>query len=330
MKTAPPHLSFGRFLNVTKKSRVLIGAAVLSIGLAGFASAQVDANSQVNFCQRTAQDALNGCQQAAKGAFSVTQGKCINIADPTAGGDCLKQATKDYQDALQICQDGFASRQAACQKFGPARYDPVIDPTNFVRSVTNPFFLLPAGQTFVYEGQTKDGFVHNDFIVTHKTKMIMGVICTQVHDVVYLDGKLAEDTIDWYTQDRQGNVWYFGENTAELENGRPVTLAGTFTAGVNNDKPGIIMEANSVPGDFYRQEFSLGNAEDNALVVSLNTTVTVPRGTFTHCLKTLETTPLEPDARENKYYAAGVGNVLTVDLETGDKIKLVKIHTNND
>src|SRR5205823_10298992 len=330
MKTAPPHLSFGRFLNVTKKSRVLIGAAVLSIGLAGFAIAQVDANSQVNFCQRTAQDALNGCQQAAKGAFSVTQGKCLNIADPTAGGDCLKQATKDYQDALQICQDGFASRQAACQKFGPARYDPVIDPTNFVRSVTNPFFLLPAGQTFVYEGQTKDGFVHNDFIVTHKTKMIMGVICTQVHDVVYLDGKLAEDTLDWYAQDRQGNVWYFGENTAELENGRPVTLAGTFTAGVNNDKPGIIMEGHSVPGDFYRQEFALATAEDNALVVSLKTTVKVPAGEFHACLKTEETTPLEPDALEDKYYAPGVGNVLTVDLQAGERIKLVRIHPNSE
>ena len=97
---------------------------------------------------------------------------------------------------------------------------------------------------------------------------------------------LAEDTLDWYAQDKEGNVWYFGENTAEFEDGRPVTLAGTFTAGVNNDKPGIIMEANSVVGDFYRQEFSLGNAEDNALVVGLNATVTVPAGTFHHCLKT--------------------------------------------
>ena len=90
------------------------------------------------------------------------------------------------------------------------------------------------------------------------------------------------------------------------------------------------MEGNSLVGDFYRQEFALATAEDNALVVSLNATVTVPRGTFTHCLKTLETTPLEPDARENKYYASGVGNVLTVDLQTGSKIKLVRIHPNNE
>ncbi|PYL76004.1 MAG: hypothetical protein DMF27_10150, partial [Verrucomicrobia bacterium] len=118
------------------------------------------------------------------------------------------------------------------------------------------------------------------------------------------------------------------ESTAEFEDGRPVTVEGSFTAGVNGDKPGIIMEAHSVPGDFYRQEFALANAEDNALVVSLDATVNVPAGLFHHCLKTKETTPLEPDALEHKYYAAGAGNVLTVDVRTGDKIKLVKIHPN--
>ena len=296
---------------------------IITLGLVGIAQAATD------FCQTTAQDALQGCQDSAESAHSVALGKCENVSDPAARTDCRKQAAADFQDALQTCRDGYASRQAACQKFGPARYDPVIDPANFVRHVTNPFFPLPPGQTFVYEGHTQDGFVHNDFIVTHKTKVILGVTCTEVHDVVYLDGVLAEDTLDWYAQDNQGTVWYFGENTAEFENGRPITLAGTFTAGVNNDKPGIIMEGHSVPGDFYRQEFALATAEDNALVVSLDATVNVPAGLFRQCLKTRETTPLEPDALEAKYYAPGVGNVLTVDLRTGDKIKLVKIHPNS-
>jgi hypothetical protein len=326
VKTSPEQLVFDSVLTLARRSRILIGVAIVTIGLIGFARAATD------FCQNTAQDALDGCQDVAESAQSVALGKCANISDPTGRADCRKQAASDFHDALQTCQGGFASRQAACQKFGPARYDPVIAPANFVRRVTNPFFPLPPGQTFVYEGQTMDGFLHNDVIVTHKTRLIMGVMCTEVHDVVYLDGKLAEDTLDWFAQDRQGNVWYFGENTAEFDTeiGRPVTLAGTFTAGINNDKPGIIMEANSVVGDFYRQEFALANAEDNALVVSLNTTVTVPAGTFMHCLKTLETTPLEPDARENKYYASGVGNVLTIDLETGERIKLIKIHSNNE
>ena len=107
-----------------------------------------------------------------------------------------------------------------------------------------------------------------------------------------------------------------------------MTVEGSFTAGVNGDKPGIIMEAHSAPGDFYRQEFALANAEDNALVVNLDATVNVPAGLFHHCLKTKETTPLEPNALEDKYYAAGAGNVLTIDVRTGDKIKLVKIHPN--
>ena len=223
---------FVHYLNGARKSRIIVGLAIIILGLVGFAEAATD------FCQKTAQDALQGCQDAAESARSVAQGKCDNVSDPIARTDCRKQAAADFQDALQTCQDGYASRQAACQKFGPARYDPVIDPANFVRHVTNPFFPLPPGQTFVYEGHTKDGFVHNDFIVTRKTKVILGVTCTEVHDVVYLDGELAEDTLDWYAQDNQGNVWYFGESTAEFEDGRPVTVEGSFTAGVNGDKPG--------------------------------------------------------------------------------------------
>ena len=321
MKTSPKQF-FVHLLTGAKKSCLPIACVLAGVGLVAFAEAATD------FCQKTAQDAFQACQDAAESAQLIALGKCENISDPAARVDCRRQATADFQDARQTCQGGYASRQAACQKFGPARYDPVIDPTNFVRRVTNPSFPLPPGQTFVYEGQTKDGFVHTDFIVTHKTKVILGVTCTEVHDVVYLDGVLAEDTLDWFAQDRQGNVWYFGESTGELVNGRVVTVAGTFTAGVNGDKPGIVMEAHSSPGDFYRQEFSLANAEDNALVVSLDATVNVPAGVFHHCLKTEETTPLEPDALEHKYYAAGVGNVLTVDVRNGDKIKLVKIHSN--
>ena len=172
---------------------------------------------------------------------------------------------------------------------------------------------------------------HDDFIVTHKTKRIMGVTWTEVHDVVYLDGKLAEDTLDWYAQDRQGNVWYFGENTAEFEDGRPVTLAGTFTAGINNDKPGY-----NHGGEFTgRRLLSPGicsgyRRRQRAGSQSQRHGQRADEERSTHCLKTEETTPLEPDAREDKYYAPGVGNVLTVDLQAGDRIKLVKIHPNNE
>lgn len=311
-----------RLLRPNIHNRKVVALVLAGIGLVSFAEAATD------FCQKTAQAALDACQNAAETDRSIALGKCDNFADPTARAQCRQQAATDFHDALQSCQDQLAVRQNACQKLGPAPYDPAIDPAHFVRYVTNPYFPLPPGRTLVYEGQTSEGFTHDEFIITHRTKVIQGVTCTEVHDVVYLDGVLAEDTLDWFAQDKQGNVWYFGENTGELSGGRFVTLAGTFTAGVNSDKAGIIMEAQPMVGDFYRQEFSLQNAEDYAEVVALNATVKVPFGTFHHCLKTEETTPLEPDLLEDKYYAVGIGNVLEVDVRTGEKIKLIKIKSN--
>src|SRR5438132_3857853 len=162
MKTSPTR-SFVHLLNSARKCPITVGLAIIALGLIGFAEAATD------FCQKTAQDALQGCQDSARSAQSVSLGKCENISDPAARAGCRKQATADFQEALQTCQDGYASRQAACQKFGPARYDPVIDPANFVRHVTNPFLPMPPGQTFVYEGHTKDWFVAIDSIVTRKS-----------------------------------------------------------------------------------------------------------------------------------------------------------------
>ena len=169
------------------------------------------------------------------------------------------------------------------------------------------------------------GFERDEFAVTHNTRVILGVTCIEVHDSVFTNGVLTEDTLDWFAQDRDGNVWYFGENTHELEDGLITTIAGTFMGGVNGDKPGIIMKAHPAVGDFYRQEFSLNNAEDFAQTLSLNEVVTVRAGTFNHCLKSEETTPLEPDLLEDKFYAPRVGNILTVDVHTGARSELVRI-----
>src|SRR5204863_6765206 len=140
-----------------------------------------------------------------------------------------------------------------------------------------------------------NGLEHDEFAVTHNTRIIAGVTCVEVQDRVFTNGVLTEDTLDWFAQDRAGNVWYFGENTHELEDGLISTIDGSFRAGVEGDKPGIIMEASSAIGDFYRQEFSLANAEDFAEVVALDDSVTVPAGSYAHCLRTRENSPLEPD-----------------------------------
>jgi len=280
---------------------------------------------QTDFCRRTAQDTLASCRDAAQSDYSLALAKCDNLADPAARSQCQSQASADLNDARETCQEQNDARLAACDRLGGAPYDPVIDLSNFVARIDNPYFPLTPGTTFISEGQTAEGFEHDEFAVTRNTRVIQGVTCVEVHDTVTTDGELTEDTLDWFAQDRDGNVWYFGENTHELEDGLITTIDGTFMAGVNGDKPGIIMKAHPAIGDFYRQEFSLANAEDFAETLSLTESVTVPAGTFHNCLKSQETTPLETDLLEYKFYAPGVGNVLTVDATTGDRVELVRI-----
>ena len=307
----------------------LFTAVVFTIAtfFAGNVSAQGtdSATEPNNVCLQTARDALKSCNSAAKSDQRLALGKCINITDRAARQSCETQAAADLADALDTCQGGFEVRQESCQKLGPGPYDPVIDPHNFTTRIDNPYFPLVPGTTFTYLNQNRT--IRDVFAVTHDTRVINGVTCVQVHDSVYTGGELTEDTLDFFAQDREGNVWYFGENTAEFENGLIATIDGSFLSGLNNDKAGIIMKAHPGVGDFYRQEFSLGNAEDYAETLNLNSRVVVPYGHFNNCLKSEETTPLEPDALEDKYYAPGVGNVLTVDLVTGERDELISITT---
>ena len=278
-------------------------------------------------CKATTKAAAKGCAAGAKADYALALGKCANIADPTEQKACQDQAKADLQDALGECKDQADARDAVCSRLGPAAYDPVINPSNFVASIDNPFMPLTPGTTFVYVDANGTGNESNVVAVTHNTKVIAGVTCIEVHDVVYADGVLTEDTRDWFAQDTAGNVWYFGENSQEIEDGLPVSLEGSWMTGVDGGHPGIIMKANPTMGDFYRQEFLLGTAEDLAEVVSLTESVTVPLGTFMNCLKTEETSPLEPDALEHKFYKAGVGEVLEVDEETGERSELVQVLT---
>ena len=294
---------------------------ILSLILIGSATAGKAADS----CRQTAQDVWRSCGTGADSDYQLALAKCDNVPDPTAQTACQRDASADQKDAHLTCQDQFNARDDACDRFGSAPYDPVIDPKNFVTTIDNPYFPLKPGTNFIYEGRTSEGFNHNEFFVTRKTRVILGVTCVEVHDTVFLDGKLAEDTLDWFAQDKDGNVWYFGENTHELVDGLITTIDGSFMGGVDRAKPGIIMKAHPAIGDFYRQEFDLANAEDFAETLSLTEPVTVPAGSFTRCLKSQETTPLETELLEHKFYAPGVGNVLTVDAHTGERIELVRI-----
>jgi hypothetical protein len=182
-------------------------------------------------------------------------------------------------------------------------YTPHIDPAEFTTKVDNEYFPMKPGTTFLYERKGE----RDEMTVTHDTKKVMGVECVVVDDRAWEGGQLIEQTYDWFAQDKEGTVWYFGEDTKEYENGKVVSTKGSWEAGVDGAKPGIIMQADPKVGESYRQEYYPGEAMDMARVLSLNASITVPYGSFDHVLETKEWTPLQPVFYEKKYYVRGVG-----------------------
>ena len=189
-------------------------------------------------------------------------------------------------------------------------YQPHVDPADFQATVDNPYFPLVPGTTYKFVEKPGRKTSENEVTVTHDTKVIMGVTCVVVHDQETHKGVVREETLDWYAQDREGNVWYFGEATKEFRAHGKVSTGGSWEAGVDGAQPGIIMQARPAAGEPYRQEYYKGEAEDMGQVVAVNDSVTVPCGTFTGCVRTREWSMLE-SGTERKWYAKGVGVVRT-------------------
>lgn len=278
-------------------------------------------------CRQTTDSAHRSCRTAAPSDFWLAWGKCANVAERDERRACEQEASAAQKEALMTCDAQRNARQAVCRRIGGAPYEPEIEPTDFVAGVDNLYFPLPPGTTFIYEGRTPDGLERDTFSVTEDTRLIAGVRCVEVRDTVTRDGELIEDTLDWFAQDREGNVWYFGENAKQLAGGLIVGVEGSWTAGIDGARPGIAMKSHPAVGDFYRQEFSLGTAEDIGAVLSRTESVTVPYGSFDTCLKTEDTSPLDPESVEHKFYAPGIGAVLELDPETGERLELVRITT---
>jgi hypothetical protein len=189
------------------------------------------------------------------------------------------------------------------------RYSPSIDPANFVTTVDNPLWPLVRGTGFHYRGVRGTIAQRDDEVVTRQTTQILGVTCTVVRDTVSEGGHAVERTLDYYAQDKQGNVWYMGEDSFELQNGRFLKASDSWRSGVKGGKPGIIMPSQPKAGDRYRQEYyPHGSALDEAHVIGYEGPVTVPYGTFERVLVTSEFSPLEPQT-ELKYYVGGVGEI---------------------
>jgi hypothetical protein len=188
----------------------------------------------------------------------------------------------------------------------------------FSTTVDNPWFPLRPGTTFVYRG-VKDGNPSRDMVtIEHATKTIQGVPCAVVTDLLYEKGKLEERTTDWYAQDAAGNVWYYGEKTAELyPDGRVKTTAGSWQSGVDGARAGIYMPATPHVGQSARQEYFRGQAEDHFRVRSLSARVKTPAASSSSALLTEEWTPLEQGVLDHKYYVRGIGTVLEQTVRGG-------------
>jgi hypothetical protein len=195
-----------------------------------------------------------------------------------------------------------------------------LDAADFVSRVDHPYWPMAPGNRWVYREGTQRVVV----TVTDRTKRIEGIPATVVHDVVTEDGELVENTWDWYAQDKNGDLWYLGEQTKEYEHGKVRSTEGSWEAGVDGAEAGIALPATPEVGMAYRQEYLSGEAEDEAEILAVDERAKVPFGAFDHVVMTKDFTRLEPDLVEHKYYARGVGPVLTVTVSGGsDREELV-------
>lgn len=189
---------------------------------------------------------------------------------------------------------------------GPER----LDPSQFVKTIDHPYFPMKPGTTWEYEAVSSEGEERIVVTVTDRTKVVDGVTATVVRDTVTTaGGKLVEDTYDWYAQDRDGNVWYLGEDTHEYEHGTPVNDSGSWEAGVDGAQPGIVMLAAPRVRDVYRQEHLAGEAEDMGEVLAVGVSKRIGLGAYDDVVVTRDWTPLEPDVVEEKWYARGIGMI---------------------
>lgn len=302
----------------------------------------LDNRGASGFCSSTAETALRACQNEVRDDFWIAIGNCINESDPEERQKCKAEARAEKRDGQALCGEQLHARLQVCNLIGEARYDPDFDPANFTAAFINlnAYFPLQIGNKWVYEGGGETITVE----VLDKTKLIEGVTCIVVNDVVTEDGNVIEDTDDWYAQATNGDIHYCGEIARNFEffdgdiPGEPelVDIEGSWKAGRDGEKSGIIMFALPPLGLTYRQEFSLGNAEDVAELLSIDygfgtdpdLDQFVPpalAGSLcnNNCVVTRDFTPIEPGVEERKYFAPGIGLFLEVNVETGETVQLV-------
>jgi hypothetical protein len=290
-------------------------------------------------CTHTADMIAKACSNEVQDDYWTAQGICENLTDAEEQATCQDEAAGDRQDARDDCSDQEAARDDLCDLLGEDAYDPDFDPADFETEFTglNPYWLLVPGYSWTFVSEDETDTVE----VLDKTKLIEGVTCIVVHDEVAADGQTTEDTFDWYGQASNGDVHYCGEISLSLETfegdnpeePEVVDIEGSWKAGRDGAKPGIVMFRYPEVGAVYRQELSWGDAEDAAEVMATDYSYgkypeldeLVPQALAEllcddDCVVTREFTPVEPDVEAFKYYAPGIGVFLEV--EDGSLVQL--------
>jgi hypothetical protein len=296
-------------------------------------------------CSATVSLLHEACIDQAEADHGVARAICLNLRSASARQDCRDDAAKDSDKARALCLAQRDWRQASCATLGEQRYDPKIDPKRFDTdfhhlSHPNPYFPLGIGMRWEYRG----GDEFNTVEVTNETKLIEGVTCIVLRDLVYLKGRLSEATDDWFAAAKDGTSWYFGEEVKNYETfkgdapRRPelVSAEGSFKHGRDGDKGGIIMPATPAVGQVYREEFALANAEDVSEVLSIHYAYGaggeldefVPAALAERmcaagdCVVTKNYSLLEPGAVTRKYYARDLGFFLETIVGEGIDVQL--------
>ncbi len=279
-----------------------------------------------NACIPSGLAAMTSCKLDAQSSYALDLANCKNLTK-TDQPMCKQEASTAQKNSMRACNSQMAARMSQCGWMGNYGYAPVMNSADFVQDVTNPFMPLVPGTTFMYNGATSGGLKQMEFNVTGNTSVILGVTTTEVDVKTSVAGNMTENDTEWFAQDTTGNVWLFGKNANQMSDGLVVGVAGSWTAGVGGAMPGIVMEATPTLGNAYRQDFSIGMAEDMATVMSITESVSVPYGSWANCLKTSETTPLAPSAQRYMYYCSGVGNVQMENAASGDTLQLITVTT---
>jgi len=254
---------------------------------------------------------------------------CVNEEESPA---CNQEILQERLEAIQLAFEQYDARLEVCSLIGSAPYTPELDPGSFSADISNPYLPQIVGRTLVYEKVTEDETERVEVTALDEVVEIGGILCRSVRDVVYVSEEegegeleLVEDTTDWFSMHSGGDVWYLGEISRNYEDGLLADLDGSWRHGHDGAFGGLLQPGAPLPGDAFRQEFLIGEAEDMGRIVSLDAIVDVPAGHFEGCLETEEWTPIEPGVFERKYYAPGIGLVLEVDLESGERLELVDI-----